>query len=49
VTEASAIKPLMPASEVLSAFARRGAKAELRVTDRRSDEPNEWCIERVMD
>jgi hypothetical protein len=32
VTGASAIKTLMPASEVVSAFARRGAKADLRVT-----------------
>jgi hypothetical protein len=30
VTGASAIKTLMPASEVMSAFARRGAKADLQ-------------------
>jgi hypothetical protein len=34
VTRASAIKTLIPASEVVSAFARRGAKADLRGTDR---------------
>jgi hypothetical protein len=33
VTGASAIKTLIPASEVVSAFAQRGAKADLRVTD----------------